>query len=252
VEVSHRVVSAEESFQTHQEHLAKEKNLTRQWDELSRQRRELPWVKVDKHYVFEGPKGKETLTSLFDGRSQLIVYHFMFGPGWDEGCPSCSMVADHINASFVHLLQRDVTPVVISRATLPEIERFRKRMGWDFHWVSSNGNDFNRDYHVSFTKEERAKSNKYYNFETAEFPSEEGPGLSVFYRDGDGAIFHTFSTYGRGLEWLLGAYNYLDLAPNGRDEESLPYPMAWVRHHDRYDNKLNGSDPCCSPEESHG
>jgi predicted dithiol-disulfide oxidoreductase (DUF899 family) len=126
-------------------------------------------------------------------------------------------------------------------------------MGWDFHWVCLRMvTDFNRDYHVSFTKEERAKSNKYYNFETAEFPSEEGPGLSVFYRDGDGAIFHTFSTYGRGLEWLLGAYNYLDPAPNGRDEESLPYPMAWVRHHDRYDNSLKGSDPCCNPEESHG
>jgi predicted dithiol-disulfide oxidoreductase (DUF899 family) len=214
--------------------LSKEKEFTRLRDELNRQRRELPWEKVEKRYVFDGPKGKETLADLFDGRSQLIVYHFMFGPGWKEGCPSCSFLADTIDGAVVHLAQRDATLVVVSRATLPEIEEFKKRMGWRFKWVSSFGNDFNFDYHVSFSKDELAKGKVHYNYDMTEFPAEEAPGASVFYKNGTGEIFHTYSSYARGLDLLLGAYNYLDLTPKGRDEDALGFTMAWVRHHDRY------------------
>src|SRR5882672_9143482 len=172
--------------------LKKEKEFTRLRDELSRQRRELPWEKVEKRYVFDGPKGTETLADLFGGKSQLIVYHFMFGPGWKEGCPSCSFIADQFDSIAVHMAQRDTRLVAVSRATVPEIEAFKKRMGWQFPWVSSFGNDFNYDYHVSFSKEDIANGKAIYNYETSSFPSEEGPGASVFYRkDGDGEIFHT-------------------------------------------------------------
>jgi len=231
---SHKIVSREKWLEARKAHLAKEKEFTRLRDELSRQRRELPWVKVEKNYVFDGPKGKETLADLFDGRGQLIVYHFMLGPGWKEGCKSCSFVSDHIDGAVVHLAQRDVTLLAISRAPLPEIEAFKKRMGWRFKWVSSYGNDFNFDYHVSFTKDEMAKGKVYYNYEMQEFGSEEGPGVSVFYKDGAGDIFHTYSSYARGLDMLVGAYNYLDLVPKGRDEDALSFTMAWVRHHDKY------------------
>ena len=231
---SHKIVSREKWLEARKAHLAKEKEFTRLRDELSRQRRELPWVKVEKNYVFDGPKGKETLADLFDGRGQLIVYHFMLGPGWKEGCKSCSFVSDHIDGAVVHLAQRDVTLLAISRAPLPEIEAFKKRMGWRFKWVSSYGNDFNFDYHVSFTKDEMAKGKVYYNYEIQEFGSEEGPGVSVFYKDGAGDIFHTYSSYARGLDMLVGAYNYLDLVPKGRDEDALSFTMAWVRHHDKY------------------
>ena len=231
---SHKIVSREEWLEARKAHLAKEKEFTRLRDELSRQRRELPWLKVEKNYVFDGPKGKETLADLFDGRGQLIVYHFMLGPGWKEGCKSCSFVSDHIDGAVVHLAQRDVTLLAISRAPLPEIEAFKKRMGWRFKWVSSYGNDFNFDYHVSFTKDEMAKGKVYYNYEIQEFGSEEGPGVSVFYKDGAGDIFHTYSSYARGLDMLVGAYNYLDLVPKGRDEDALSFTMAWVRHHDKY------------------
>jgi len=231
---SHKIVSREEWLEARKAHLAKEKEFTRLRDELSRQRRELPWLKVEKNYVFDGPKGKETLADLFDGRGQLIVYHFMLGPGWKEGCKSCSFVSDHIDGAVVHLAQRDVTLLAISRAPLPEIEAFKKRMGWRFKWVSSYGNDFNFDYHVSFTKDEMAKGKVYYNYEMQEFGSEEGPGVSVFYKDGAGDIFHTYSSYARGLDMLVGAYNYLDLVPKGRDEDALSFTMAWVRHHDKY------------------
>jgi predicted dithiol-disulfide oxidoreductase (DUF899 family) len=214
--------------------LSKEKEFPRLRDQLNRQRRELPWEKVEKRYVFDGPKGKETLADLFDGRSQLMVYHFMFGPGWKEGCPSCSFLADTIDGAVVHLAQRDVTLMVISRATLPEIEGFKRRMGWRFKWVSSFESDFNFDYHVSFSKDEMAKGKVYYNYDMAEFPAEEAPGASVFYKSGTGEIFHTYSSYARGLDLLLGAYNWLDLAPKGRDEDGLPSTMSWVRHHDRY------------------
>ncbi len=232
----HKVVSKEEWLKARKAHLAKEKEFTRQRDELSRQRRELPWVKVEKNYVFDGPKAKETLADLFDGRSQLIIYHFMFGPGWEQGCPSCSFLSDHIDGALEHLNARDVTLVVVSRAPLPQIEAFKKRMGWRFKWVSSYGNDFNHDYHVSFTKDEMAKGKVYYNYTMQEFGSEEAPGASVFYKDATGDVFHTYSSYARGLDILVGAYNYLDLAPKGRDEDALAFTMAWVRHHDKYDD----------------
>ena len=230
----HEVVSPKELIASRKELLRKEKEFTRLRDELSRQRRELPWEKVEKEYVFEGPNGKETLADLFDGRSQLIVYHFMLGPGWEEGCKSCSFLADHFEGSLVHLANRDVTLVVVSRAPLAQIEAFKKRMGWRFKWVSSFGTDFNYDYHVSFTKDELAKGKVYYNYEMGEFPTEEAPGASVFYKNASRDIFHTYSTYGRGLDILLGAYNFLDLAPKGRDEDGLVFTMSWVRHHDKY------------------
>ena len=233
--VNHKIVSNEEWVEARKALLAKEKALTHQRDELSRQRRELPWVKVEKNYVFDGPKGKETLADLFDGRSQLIVYHFMFGPGWKEGCPSCSFVGDHIDGMLIHLAHRDVSFSAISRAPYDQIQAFQKRMGWRFHWVSSFANDFNRDYRVSFTKEEQAKGKVYYNYGLNEFPSEEAPGASVFYKGKTGAIFHTYSAYARGLDGLLGTYTLLDLVPKGRDEEGLAFTMSWVRHHDKYD-----------------
>ncbi|MGO9434421.1 MAG: DUF899 domain-containing protein [Terracidiphilus sp.] len=230
----HQVVLPKEWIASRKELLKKEKEFTKLRDELSRQRRQLPWEKVDKQYVFDGPNGKESLSDLFDGRSQLIVYHFMFGPGWEQGCPSCSYLADHFDGSLVHLANRDVTLAVVSRAPLDQIEAFKKRMGWRFKWVSSFANDFNRDYHVSFTKEEIASGKVSYNYDRVEFPSEEAPGASVFYKQTNGEVFHTYSTYARGLDILVGAYNFLDLAPKGRDEDGLAFTMAWVRHHDRY------------------
>ena len=228
-----KVVSEAEWLVARKDLLTREKELTRLRDEVSRHRRELPWVKVDKEYVFDGPKGKETFADLFVGRSQLIVYHFMLGPGWEEGCKSCSYLADHFDGANWHLPHRDVTFVVVSCAPLSEIEPFKKRMGWRFKWVSSHGNDFNFDYHVSATEEERAKGKMYYNYKTDELIGEEMPGLSVFYRDENGDVFHTYSTYARGLDILVGAYNFLDLVPKGRDENP-DSTMDWVRHHDRY------------------
>jgi predicted dithiol-disulfide oxidoreductase (DUF899 family) len=231
---SPKVASQAEWLAARKELLSKEKEFTRLRDELSRQRRELPWERVHKEYVFDSPGGKETLADLFGGRSQLIVYHFMFGPEWQEGCPSCSLLSDHIDGSAVHLNARDVTLLVVSRAPLAQIEAFKKRMGWRFKWVSSYSADFNYDYHVSFTEDEKAKGKVNYNYGMKEFPSEEAPGASVFYKEGDGDIFHTYSSYGRGLDILIGAYNFLDLVPKGRDEDALAFTMAWVRHHDRY------------------
>lgn len=230
-----KVVSHAEWLAARKEFLAQEKEFTRRRDDLSRQRRELPWEKVEKQYVFEGPNGKETLADLFDKRHQLIVYHFMLGPGWKEGCPSCSYLADHFDGSTIHLAHRDVTLAAISRATWPEIEAFKKRMGWRFKWVSSFGNDFNFDYHVSFRSEDKDRGKVEYNYGLMEFPSEEAPGASVFYKNDAGEIFHTYSAYARGLDILVGAYNFLDLAPKGRDEDGLAHTMSWVRHHDRYD-----------------
>jgi predicted dithiol-disulfide oxidoreductase (DUF899 family) len=229
-----RIVSRDEWLAARKQLLSKEKELTHLRDRLSTERRALPWVRVDKPYLFEGPNGKETIAELFEGRSQLVIYHFMFGPGWEQGCPSCSWAADNIDANVVHLNARDVTLVVVSRAPLAQIEAFRKRMGWGFTWVSSYGNDFNYDYHVSFTAEEIAGGNVYYNYGPNGFPSEEAPGISVFYKNGDGEIFHTYSAFARGAEPLLGGYYLLDAVPNGRDEAGLPFTMAWVRHHDRY------------------
>src|SRR5277367_5790824 len=235
VELTHpKVVPPAEWLAARKEFLAKEKEFSRLRDELSRQRRELPWEKVEKAYVFDGPNGKQSLASLFGKRSQLIVYHFMLGPGWKEGCQSCSFLADHFDGAAIHLPQRDVSLAVISRAPIHEIEAFRKRMGWHFPWVSSFGSDFNFDYHVSFTKEELAEGKVHYNYDSVQFPSEEAPGASVFYKDSAGEIFHTYSAYARGLDILLGAYNFLDLTPKGRDEDGLAFTMAWVRHHDRY------------------
>ena len=213
--------------------LTREKEFSRQRDALSAARHSLPWVKIDKKYVFDGPKGKETLAELFDGRSQLIDYHFMLGPGWGEGCKSCSYLADHFDGANRHLPHRDVTFVVISRAPLSEIEAYQKRMGWRFKWLSSHDNEFNFDYYVSFTKEEEKANKVYYNYGTGEFMSDELPGLSVFYKDENGDIFHTYSTYARGLDILVGAYNFLDLVPKGRDENP-DSTMDWVRRHDEY------------------
>src|SRR6185295_18539612 len=195
----HKIVSESEWIAARKEYLAVEKKFTEARDELSRQRRELPWVKVDKPYVFEGPQGKEALADLFGGRSQLIVYHFMLGPDWEQGCPSCSFLSDHFDGAIVHLAQRDVTMLAVSRAPWPQTEAFKKRMGWRFKWVSSFGNNFNRDYHVSFTKDELEQSKAYYNYALGQFPAEEAPGVSVFYKDAAGAIFHTYSAYARGL-----------------------------------------------------
>lgn len=233
----HAVVSPAEWLAARKELLEKEKEFTRLRDELNRQRRALPWEKVEKSYVFEGPNGRETLADLFGGKSQLVVYHFMLGPGWEAGCPSCSFIADHFDGSTVHLAHRDVTLLAISRAPFAEVAAFRKRMGWKFKWVSSYGSDFNFDYHVSFTKDELASGQTYYNYEVERFGAEEGPGISVFYKDAaTGEVFHTYSTYARGLDIFVGAYNYLDLVPKGRDEDGLSFTMSWVRHHDRYDD----------------
>lgn len=234
--VKPRVVSREEWLAARRELLAKEKQLTRQKDAVSAERRKLPWVKIEKEYVFEGPDGKQTLADLFDGKSQLIVYHFMFGPDWAEGCPSCSFNMDHTDGALIHLAQRDVSFRAISRAPFAKIDVFRKRMGWRFKWLSSFGSDFNYDFHTSFTKEEMARGKVDYNYTLAEFPSEEAPGFSVFFKDAAGNIFHTYSVYARGTESVLGTYNYLDWVPKGRDEDSLSFTMAWVRHHDRYEN----------------
>lgn len=231
----HRVVSKASWLEARKALLAKEKELTRLRDAVSAERRRLPWVRVEKEYVFEGPGGQESLVGLFAGRTQLIVQHFMFAPGWREGCVGCSFQADHIDGALVHLEHRDVTLVVVSRATWPEIEKFKTRMGWRFKWVSSNGSDFNYDFHVSFRKEDLAKRKVVYNYELRELQSEELPGVSVFSRDASDQVYHTYSSYARGNEILLGTYGYLDLVPKGRDEADLSPPMAWVRHHDQYD-----------------
>jgi predicted dithiol-disulfide oxidoreductase (DUF899 family) len=237
--MQHRVVSREDWLAARRQLLQKEKEFTRLRDRLSAERRELPWVKVEKEYVFDTLDGKQTLADLLDGRNQLMVYHFMFGPDWEQGCPSCSFVSDHIDGANWHLPQRDVTLLAVSRAPLAQIEAFRQRMGWRFKWVSSHDNDFNYDFHVSFTKEELAKGKVHYNYDLVE-GYDELPGLSVFYKDENGDVFHTYSAYARGLDLLVGAYNYLDLAPKGRDEAVLPWTMAWVRHHDRYEDQNAG------------
>ena len=259
----HKIVSEAEWVEARKAHLIKEKEFTRLRDELSRERRELPWTKVEKLYPFQGPKGQETLADLFDGRSQLVVYHFMFGPGWKEGCPTCSLAADNIDGNVAHLANRDVMLLAVSRAPLSEIEAFKKRMGWRFKWVSSYGSDFNYDFHVSSTEDEIAKGKAYYNYGELDwdrYPRQERHGISVFYKYKGGEVFHTYSSYARGPEMLLGAYYFLDIVPKGRDEEALAHPMQWICHHDRYDGDylvypsgLNSKDPdkCCAPEGDH-
>lgn len=253
--MQHEIVSQDEWLKARKQHLAAEKAFTKARDELSRQRRNLPWVKVDKTYIFDTPQGKKTLADLFNGRSQLIVYHFMLGPGWEAGCPSCSFLADHFDGANIHLAQRDVTLLVVSRAPLAEIKAFQKRMGWKFPWVSSNGSDFNYDFHVSFSDAEFARGKVYYNYEVEEFPSQEAPGASVFFKDTDGSVYRTYSSYSRGLDMFLGAYHFLDIVPKGRDEGALPWTMAWVRHHDRYgeaggapQSAAAKTPDCCHPD----
>jgi predicted dithiol-disulfide oxidoreductase (DUF899 family) len=229
-----KVVSQAEWLAARRTHLLREKELTRATDELHRQRRELPWMKVEKKYVFDGPNGQESLADLFGGRSQLIVRHFMFGPGWKEGCVGCSFASDNTEGALVHLENHDVSYVAVARAPWPEIEPFKKRMGWRFKWVSSYGNDFNYDCHVSFTKEDAAKGRVFYNYEINDFVSEELSGLSVFYKDATGDIFHTYSCYARGDEKIVSAYMLLDLTPKGRNETTNGNLTDWVRHHDKY------------------
>ena len=234
---NNRIATRDEWLVARKAHLAKEKELTRLRDQLSAERRELPWVRIDKPYVFEGPSGRETLSDLFDGRSQLIIQHFMFGPGWKEGCVGCSFSGDHIEGALVHLEHHDVSYVAASRAPLPEIEAFKKRMGWRLKWVSSYGSDFNYDFHVSFKPDEIEKGEGYYNYEMRKIGIEELSGRSVFYKDESGDIFHTYSSYGRGGDLMLGTYNILDLMPKGRNETGPNHNMTdWVRHHDRYNS----------------
>jgi len=215
--------------------LAREKELVHLQDEIARARRDLPWERVAKDYVFDAPEGRRSLADLFEGRRQLLVQHFMFGPGWEHGCPSCSYMADHTDGMTVHLEHRDVSFVAVSRAPLADLERFKQRMGWKFRWVSSSGNDFNRDFRVSFDPEDRVDGAVYYNYGMTRFPNTEAPGISVFCKDEHGEIFHTYSTFGRGVEVMMGTYHMLDLVPRGRAERDLPNKMEWVRHHDRYE-----------------
>ena len=232
---SHPVVSKDRWIAERRALLAREKELTRLRDQIARERRALPWERVEKDYAFDAPEGRRTLAELFEGRQQLLVQHFMLAPGWEQGCPSCSFMADHADGMNVHLAHRDVSFAAISRAPLAEIERFRRRMGWQFKWVSSHGSDFNRDFGVTFTPEEVAKGTLHYNYGEWPYASEEWPGISVFYQDEAGRIFHTYSTYGRGVEVMMGTYAMLDLTPKGRGERDVDYKMEWVRHHDRYD-----------------
>jgi predicted dithiol-disulfide oxidoreductase (DUF899 family) len=235
--MTHKVVSRAEWLAARTAFLAKEKEFSRQRDQLARARRELPWEKVEKSYTFEGPDGKETLSDLFGKRSQLAVYHFMFSPDAEAGCKHCSFWADSFNGTDIHLAHRDVSLVAISRAPLAKIAAFKKRMGWSFKWLSSAGSDFNFDYQASFTPEQIRSGKVFYNFETVEMDMSDREGLSTFYKDPDGGgIFHTYSTYARGIDLLNTAYNILDLAPKGRDEDNLEFTQSWVRYHDRYED----------------
>lgn len=233
---NHPVVGVQEWLEKRKQLLAKEKEFSRLRDELSAARRELPWERVEKDYVFDGPTGKQTLGDLFDGRSQLVVYHFMFAPEWDGGCKSCSWWADNFERNVVHLTHRDVTLVAISRAPLAKLEAFRKRMGWTFRWLSTDGNAFAYDYHASFRAEELAAGEVIYNYRQIKLSNTDHTGISVFYRDADGAIYHTYSCYSRGVDMMNAGYHYLDLVPKGRDEDGLPYNQAWVRERDKYGN----------------
>lgn len=229
-----QVVSRQEWLEARKRLLASEKEFTRQRDRLSAARRALPWVRVDKEYVFERAHGKATLGDLFDGKSQLVVYHFMFAPDWEAGCKSCSFWADNFDRSVVHLAQRDVTLVAISRAPLAKLQSFAQRLGWSFEWVSSLGSDFNYDYGVSFSPEDLTQGEIAYNYGRHKAFTTDMPGVSVFAKDAAGAVFHTYSCYSRGIDMLNATYQYLDLVPKGRDESSLPYPMTWLRLRDAY------------------
>jgi predicted dithiol-disulfide oxidoreductase (DUF899 family) len=233
--VTHPVVSHAQWISARKALLAREKELMRQHDEVARERRALPWVRVEKNYVFDTPQGRRTLADLFEGRRQLMVQHFMFTPGKEQGCRSCSYMADHTDGALPHLAQRDLSFVAISRAPIADIERFRQRMGWQFKWVSSGESDFNYDFNVSFTPEQTAQGEVDYNFTMQPFPLPDAPGISVFYKDDAGQIFRTYSTNGRGVEVMMHTYALLDLTPLGRQEEGLADTMSWVRHHDLYE-----------------
>lgn len=242
----HPVVSREDWLVQRRALLDREKALTRQRDEIARERRALPWVRIDKAYAFDTPAGRRTLGELFEGRRQLMVQHFMLGPGWEQGCKSCSFMADHLVGAQVHLEQRDLTVTLVSRAPLAEIERFRERMGWNFRWASSYGSDFNTDFAVSFPPESRVGGEVYYNYHMTAFPKDEAPGISFFYKDDAGEVFHTYSTFGRGVEAMMMTYDMLDMAPRGRAEEHDAYGMEWVRHHDRYEAAPAPTSSCCA------
>jgi predicted dithiol-disulfide oxidoreductase (DUF899 family) len=228
-----RIVSREEWTAARKALLEREKAFARERDALSAARRELPVVKVDKSYVFEEPSGKRTLADLFEGHRQLLVYHFMFDPSWEEGCRGCSFVADHVGGAVAHLAARGTAFAAVSRAPVEKLEAFKRRMGWSFRWLSSAGSDFNYDFHVSFRPEDAEAKTVEYNYAKRAFQGFDKPGLSAFLREGR-SIFHTYSTYERGLEFLINTYSYLDLTHLGRQESDLPFPMAWVRHHDKY------------------
>jgi predicted dithiol-disulfide oxidoreductase (DUF899 family) len=231
---NHKIVSKNEWLTARSALLKNEKEFTVLRDKLSQQQRDMPWASVDKEYLFDGPNGKQTLSDLFDGRSQLIVYHFMYDPNWDAGCPSCSFWADNFNGIVVHLNQRDVTMIAVSRAPYTKIDEYKKRMGWNFKWVSSYNTDFNFDYHVSFKPEELSEKKAFYNYDLQDTHSPEREGISVFYKDTAGHVFHTYSAYARGIDTLNVAYQFLDLVPKGRDEAGHEFPQFWVRRHDEY------------------
>jgi predicted dithiol-disulfide oxidoreductase (DUF899 family) len=241
----HPIVTRAQWTTARQALLTREKELTQLHDRLAEARRALPWVRIEKDYVFDSPDGTRRLADLFEGRSQLLVQHFMFAPGWDQGCKSCSFMADHIEGARPHLAQRDVTLAVVSRAPLAQIERFRQRMGWRFSWVSSCGTDFNPDFGVGFSAADLARGRVHYNYREQAFPQEEAPGISAFFKDATGTVFHTYSTYGRGVELMMGAYSLMDIAPRGRDEDGLGHPMEWIRHHDRYEPKPTATGASC-------
>jgi predicted dithiol-disulfide oxidoreductase (DUF899 family) len=251
---THPIVSGDRWLAARKALMAREKELMRLSDQIARERRALPWERVDKSYVFDTLAGPRSLAELFEGRRQLLVQHFMLAPGWSEGCPSCSYMADHTDGMTVHLAHRDTTFVAISRAPLAEIERFRQRMGWQFTWVSARGSDFNFDFHVSFTPQEQASGQACYNYAVGPARGEEAPGVSVFVRNDAGEVFHSYSTFGRGVEVMMGTYDLLDLTPQGRGERDVPYKMEWVRHHDRYApapaaQPRPAAASCCHPAE---
>ncbi|MEO7337949.1 MAG: thioredoxin family protein [Caldimonas sp.] len=247
--LDHPVATRDRWLSARKSLLVREKELTLLHDQIARERRALPWERIDKRYEFVGAAGQRSLADLFEGRRQLMVQHFMLGPGWEQGCPSCSFMADHADGMTVHLAHRDVTFVAVSRAPWAEIEPFRRRMGWQFDWVSSHASDFNRDFGVTFTPEEVASGTTHYNYGVGP-ASEEAPGISVFIKDDAGVVHHTYSCYGRGVEVMMGTYEMLDLTPRGRAERDVPYKMEWVRHHDRYEpqgvEKAPSVASCCA------
>lgn len=242
----HKIVSEAEWMAAREALLAEERAFTHARDALVAKRMALPWVKVEKRYTFETPHGERTLAQLFGPRSQLLTYHFMLGPEWEEGCPGCSFLSDHIDGMLVHLEHHDVTYVAVSRAPLAKIEAFKKRMGWYFPWVSSFGSDFNFDYRVSFSEADKARGKAVYNYAEQDYMSDELPGISAFYRDEKGNVYHTYSAYARGVEMALGTYAMLEFTPKGRNEENDM--REWMRHHDRYEDSPQ-PHACCAHEQ---